>query len=55
MTTDEIAELFENNVVNALENYIQHNPVKPLSEDFFNRIEALKQKAEELNANRDRT
>ena len=48
--------LFESNVLKSLEDYIQNkNNVKPLSEDFFNRIEALKQKAEELNANRDRT
>jgi hypothetical protein len=48
--------LFESNVLKALEDYIQNkNNVKPLSEEFFNRIEALKQKAEELNANRDRT
>jgi hypothetical protein len=49
-------DLFENNVIRVLEDYIQNkNNVKPLSEDFFKRIEALKQKAEELNANRDRT
>jgi len=48
--------LFENNVLKVLEDYIQNkNNVKPLSEDFFNRIEALKQKAKELHANRDRT
>jgi hypothetical protein len=48
--------LFENNVIKVLEDYIQNkNNVTPLSEDFFHRIEALKQKAKELHANRDRT
>ena len=39
-------DIFENCVINALENYIEHHQnIKPLSEDFFNRIEAIKQKA----------
>jgi hypothetical protein len=50
------SEVFENNVIKALEDYINYNnQITPLSEDFFNRIEALKQKAKELHANRDRT
>jgi hypothetical protein len=43
------SEVFEKNVIKALEDYIQCNgQVHPLSEDFFHRIEALKQKAQEL-------
>ena len=49
-------DIFEKNFIKALEDYMQHNQqVYPLSESFFERIEALKQKAKELNANRDRT
>jgi len=43
------SEVFENNVIKALEDYINYNnQIHPLSEDFFHRIEALKQKAKEL-------
>jgi hypothetical protein len=43
------SEVFENNVIKALEDYINYNnQITPLSEDFFHRIEALKQKAQEL-------
>jgi hypothetical protein len=43
------SEVFENNVIKALEDYINYNnQTTPLSEDFFHRIEALKQKAQEL-------
>jgi hypothetical protein len=42
-------DIFENNVIKALEDYISYNnQITPLSEDFFHRIEALKQKAQEL-------
>jgi len=43
------SKVFENNVIKALEDYINYNnQITPLSEDFFHRIEALKQKAQEL-------
>ena len=44
-------DIFEKCVINALENYLEHQQnIKPLSEDFFNRIEAIKQKAKEASA-----
>jgi hypothetical protein len=47
--------VFEESVLNALEKCIEDGKVSPLSEEFFNRIEALKQRAEELNADNDWT
>lgn len=48
--------MFEKNVIKALEDYIRYNgQIHPLSEDFFHRIEALKQKAQELQSKRDKS
>ncbi len=49
-------DVFENNVIKALEDYINYNnQITPLSEDFFHRIEALKQKAQELQSKQDKS
>ena len=44
-------DIFEKNFIKALEDYMQHNQqVYPLSEVFFERIEALKQFIERVNS-----